>query len=179
MREHYHGIDLDLSRDSLLSEQAIQLLKDYYMLPEEQSPQEAFARAALAYSGGDTWFAQRIYGYASRQWFMFSSPVLSNAPKHGEKFKALPISCFLTYIGDNLPSLIDHNADVAWLSVKGGGVGGHWSDVRGISDKAPGPIPFMKVVDSQMTAYKQGKTCLLYTSPSPRDGATSRMPSSA
>ena len=158
MREHYHGIDLDLSRDSLLSEQAMQLLKDYYMLPEEQSPQEAFARAALAYSGGDTWFAQRIYSYASRQWFMFSSPVLSNAPKHGEKFKALPISCFLTYIGDNLPSLIDHNAEVAWLSVKGGGVGGHWSDVRGISDKAPGPIPFMKVVDSQMTAYKQGKT---------------------
>ena len=158
MREYYHGIDLDLSRDALLTEQATQLLKDYYMLADEQSPQEAFARAALAYSGGDTWFAQRIYSYASRQWFMFSSPVLSNAPKKGEPFKALPISCFLTYIGDNLPSLIDHNAEVAWLSVKGGGVGGHWSDVRGISDKAPGPIPFMKVVDSQMTAYKQGKT---------------------
>ena len=30
--------------------------------------------------------------------------------------------------------------------------------MRGISDKSPGPIPFMKVVDSQMTAYKQGKT---------------------
>ncbi len=158
MREYYHGIDLDLDRDSLLSEQAMQLLKDYYMLPDEQSPQEAFARAALAYSGGDTWFAQRIYNYASRQWFMFSSPVLSNAPKRGDKFKALPISCFLTYIADTLPSLISHNAEVAWLSVKGGGVGGHWSDVRGISDKAPGPIPFMKVVDSQMTAYKQGKT---------------------
>jgi ribonucleoside-diphosphate reductase alpha chain len=158
MRDYYHGIDLDLSRDSLLSEQAMQLLKDYYMLPNEQSPQEAFARAALAYSGGDTWFAQRIYFYASQQWFMFSSPVLSNAPNHGDKFKALPISCFLTYVADTLQSLIEHNAEVAWLSVKGGGVGGHWSDVRGVSDKAPGPIPFMKVVDSQMTAYKQGKT---------------------
>jgi ribonucleoside-diphosphate reductase alpha chain len=51
MRDYYHGIDLDLSRDSLLSEQAMQLLKDYYMLPNEQSPQEAFARAALAYCG--------------------------------------------------------------------------------------------------------------------------------
>ena len=158
MRDYYYGIDLDLSRDSLLSEQAMQLLKDYYMLPNEQSPQEAFARAALAYSGGDTWFAQRIYFYASQQWFMFSSPVLSNAPNHGDKFKALPISCFLTYVADTLQSLIEHNAEVAWLSVKGGGVGGHWSDVRGVSDKAPGPIPFMKVVDSQMTAYKQGKT---------------------
>ena len=59
---------------------------------------------------------------------------------------------------DDLTGLIGHNAEVAWLSVKGGGVGGHWSDVRGISDKSPGPVPFMKVVDSQMTAYKQGKT---------------------
>lgn len=41
---------------------------------------------------------------------------------------------------------------------KGGGVGGHWSDVQGISDKAPGPIPFMKVVDSGMQAWKQGRT---------------------
>ena len=30
-----------------------------------------------------------------------------------------------------------------------------------------------------MTSSTPGKTCLLYTSPSPRDGATSRMPSSA
>jgi ribonucleoside-diphosphate reductase alpha chain len=89
---------------------------------------------------------------------MFASPVLSNAPRDGEPVRGLPISCFLTYIGDNLESLISHNAEVAWLSVKGGGVGGHWSDVRGISDKAPGPIPFMKVIDSGMQAWKQGKT---------------------
>jgi ribonucleoside-diphosphate reductase alpha chain len=154
----YHGITLDIGRDELLSDQAKQLLQDYYMLPGEQSPQEAYGRAALAYSNYDKAFAQRIYDYASKGWFMYASPVLSNAPRVGEYFKALPISCFLTYIGDNLPSLIDHNAEIAWLSVKGGGVGGHWSDVRGVSDKAPGPIPFMKVVDSQMTAYKQGKT---------------------
>jgi ribonucleoside-diphosphate reductase alpha chain len=158
MRHDYHDIAIDLSRDTLLSEQAIQLLKDYYMLPDETSPQQAFARAALAYCDGDEEFAQRIYHYASHQWFMFSSPVLSNAPKPGGTFKALPISCFLTYVADTLQSLIAHNSEVAWLSVKGGGVGGHWSDVRGVSDKAPGPIPFMKVVDSQMTAYKQGKT---------------------
>ena len=151
-------IKIDLSRDKLLSDQATQLLKDYYMIKGESSPQEAFARAALAYCDGDYNFAQRIYNYASKQWFMFASPVLSNAPRWGEPFKALPISCFLTYVGDTLEDLIAHNTEVAWLSVKGGGVGGHWSDVRAVSDKAPGPIPFLKVVDSQMTAYKQGKT---------------------
>ena len=151
-------IKLDLSRDKLLSEQATQLLKDYYMIEGESSPQEAFARAALAYCDNDYKFAQRIYDYASKQWFMFASPVLSNAPRWGESFKALPISCFLSYVGDTLDDLISHNTEVAWLSVKGGGVGGHWSNVRAVSDKAPGPIPFLKVVDSQMTAYKQGKT---------------------
>jgi ribonucleoside-diphosphate reductase alpha chain len=151
-------VTIDTTRDSLLSEQATTLLKEYYMIEGEQSPQEAFARAAEAYSYGDADFAQRIYDYASKQWFMFASPVLSNAPANGSKPKGLPISCFLTYVDDSLDSLIEHNAEVAWLSVKGGGVGGHWSSIRAVSDISPGPIPFMKVVDSQMTAYKQGKT---------------------
>jgi len=89
---------------------------------------------------------------------MFASPVLSNAPRPGEKAKALPISCFLTYVPDSLEGLIDHSAELRWLSVKGGGVGGHWSDIRAISDKAPGPMPFLHTVDADMTAYRQGKT---------------------
>jgi ribonucleoside-diphosphate reductase alpha chain len=156
---NYLGITIDYERDTRLSEQADTLMRDYYMLDHERSPQEAaFARASVAYCGGDLDLGQRIYDYASKGWFMFASPVLSNAPDGNGGNRGLPISCFLTYVGDNLDSLIDHNGEVAWLSVKGGGVGGHWGDVRGISDKAPGPIPFMKVVDSQMTAYKQGKT---------------------
>ena len=151
------GIKINKSRNDDFSEQALKLLKDYYCRPNED-PQEALARASVAYAYGDVNFAQRIYDYASKRWFMFASPVLSNAPLPDEAPRGLPISCFLTYIGDTLESLIEHNAEVAWLSVKGGGVGGHWSDVRAVSDKAPSPIPFMKVVDSQMTAYKQGKT---------------------
>lgn len=150
-------VKVDYDRNKGFSEQALSLLKDYYCRDGED-PQDAFARAAMAYAEGDMDFAQRIYDYASKRWFMFSSPVLSNAPSVGEGVKGLPISCFLTYVPDDLHGLIEHNAEVAWLSVKGGGVGGHWSDVRGISDKSPGTIPFVKVVDAQMTAYKQGKT---------------------
>ena len=36
-----------------------------------------------------------------------------------------------------------------------------------------------KIVDNLMVELEMGKPCLLYTSPSPRDDATSRMPSSA
>lgn len=150
-------INVDYSRNKNFSEQALALLKDYYCRPDED-PQDALARAAEAYCEGDYEFAQRIYDYASRQWFMYASPVLSNAPADGENPTGLPISCFLTYVGDNLPSLIDHDSEVAWLSVKGGGVGGHWSSVRGVTDKSVGTIPMLKVVDSMMTSYRQGRT---------------------
>ncbi len=89
---------------------------------------------------------------------MFSSPILSNAPKKDEKVRGLPISCFLGYVPDTLEGLIEHTSELRWLSVKGGGVGGHWSDVRSVSDIAPGPIPFLHTVDADMTAYKQGVT---------------------
>ena len=118
----------------------------------------AFARAAKAYCYGDIKFAQRIYNYVSNKWFMFASPVLSNAPKPNDKVKALPISCFLSYVPDTLEGLIDHTSELRWLSVKGGGVGGHWSDIRSVSDIAPGPVPFLHTVDADMTAYRQGKT---------------------
>tara|TARA_Y100000015_G_scaffold12976_1_gene12438 strand:- start:274 stop:2121 length:1848 start_codon:yes stop_codon:yes gene_type:complete len=152
------GIIIDKNRDKDLSEQAYKLLKDYYCKSDEDSPQQAYARAAVAYCFGDLKLAQRIYDYVSKGWFMFASPVLSNAPRSGQKAKALPISCFLTYVPDSLEGLIDHSAELRWLSVKGGGVGGHWSDIRAISNKAPGPMPFLHTVDADMTAYRQGKT---------------------
>ena len=154
----YLGIKINEDRDKLLSEQAKKLLKDYYCREDETSPQIAFARAAHAYSFDDKGLAQRIYDYASKGWFMYSSPVLSNAPLPKQKVKALPISCFLSYVPDTLEGLIDHTSELRWLAVKGGGVGGHWSAVRSVSDIAPGPIPFLHTVDADMTAYRQGKT---------------------
>jgi len=152
------GLRIDKKKDKLLSEQSLKLLTDYYCREDEKTPQQAFARAAVAYSYGNMDLAQRIYDYVSKGWFMYASPVLSNAPIEGEKVKALPISCFLTYVPDSLEGLIDHSAELRWLSVKGGGVGGHWSDVRAVSKKAPGPMPFLHTVDADMVAYRQGKT---------------------
>ena len=143
-------IVVDYTRNELLSEQAATLLNDYYCRDGED-PQDAYARAALAYCRNDHELAQRIYDYASKGWFMFSSPLLSNAPAQGEKVRGLPISCFLNYVPDSLDGLINHTSELRWLSVKGGGVGGHWSDVRSVSDVAPSPIPFLKTVDNGTT----------------------------
>ena len=151
------GITIDPSRDELLTPFAHKLLKEHYLRDGEEI-QEGFARAAKAWSAGDDALAQRLYNGASKRWFMFASPVLSNAPLPGEKMKGMPISCFLTYVGDNLEELIEHSTEVRWLSVLGGGVGGHWSDVRSVSKKAPGPIPFMHTINADMDAYAQGTT---------------------
>lgn len=156
------NIKINKAKDELLTDYAIGMLKDFYLLDYENSPQEAYARASEAwakYKGNlDKDLAERLYSYVSNKWFMFSSPVLSNAPNGKKKDKGLPISCFLTYVPDTLDGLISHSSELRWLSVFGGGVGGHWSDVRTVSDVAPGPIPFLHTVDADMIAYRQGKT---------------------
>ena len=70
--------------------------------------------------------ASRLYEYVSKKWFMFASPVLSNAPNGDTKNKGMPISCFLTYVPDTVEGLIEHSSELRWLSVMGGGAGGHW-----------------------------------------------------
>ena len=134
------------------SKHAKTLLQNYYMQAEDTDPSQTFKRAATYYTKNEQ-LAERIYDYACKGWFMFSSPILSNAGT-----KSMPISCFLSYVPDTIEGLIEHSEELRWMSVMGGGVGGHWNNVRAVSQKAPGPIPFLKTVDSDMLAYRQGST---------------------
>ena len=68
---------IDLSKDELLTSFGKTTLHDRYLLPEETSPQEAFMRAAKAFSDNDD-MAERIYNYSSNLWFMFATPILTN-----------------------------------------------------------------------------------------------------
>jgi len=96
------SVKIDKTRDTLLKDYAVGMLKDFYLNDYEDSPQEGFRRASVAWSGGDDALAQRLYDYVSKKWFMFASPVLSNAPNGHGKSKGMPISCFLTYVPDTL-----------------------------------------------------------------------------
>ena len=150
---------IDYERDKSLDEFSLRTLQDRYMLDTEKSPQDAFARAATAFAD-DEEHAQRIYDYASKLWFMFATPILSN----GGTKRGLPISCFLNYVEDSRGGISDHYTENAWLSSVGGGIGGTWSAVRSVGSKtshgseSTGVIPFMKVVDAQMLAFSQGVT---------------------
>jgi len=150
---------INYDRDKYLSEFSHKTLQDRYLVNGETSPQDAFARAAKAFSDDDA-HAQRLYDYASKLWFMFSTPVLSN----GGTTRGLPISCFLNYVEDSRQGITGHYTENAFLSSVGGGVGGCWSDVRSVGSKtsngseSTGVIPFMKVVDAEMLAFSQGVT---------------------
>lgn len=152
-------VNIDLRRDKYLSEFSIKTLKDRYLVNGEVSPQQAFARAAAAFADDEA-HAQRLYDYASKLWFMFSTPILSN----GGTSRGLPISCFLNYVEDSREGLTGHYTENAFLSSVGGGIGGSWNDVRSVGSKtsagseSTGVIPFLKVVDAEMLAFSQGVT---------------------
>ena len=150
---------VDYKRDKYLSEFSHKTLQDRYLVDGETSPQDAFARAAKAFSDNEA-HAQRLYDYASKLWFMFSTPILSN----GGTTRGLPISCFLNYVEDSRTGITNHYTENAFLSSVGGGVGGSWSAIRSVGAKtsngseSTGVIPFMKVVDAEMLAFSQGVT---------------------
>lgn len=152
-------VKIDYSRDSLLTPFGITTLADRYFADGEKSPQDAFARAAEAFSDSPE-MAQRIYDYASKLWFMFSTPILSN----GGTKRGMPISCFLNFVPDSRGGLTGHYTENAWLSSMGGGIGGYWGRVRsnGVNtsggSRSSGAIPFLKVVDAEVLAFAQGVT---------------------
>ena len=43
-------LDIDKTKDTLLPTNAVDILKDRYLLPTEETPQEAFARACIAFA---------------------------------------------------------------------------------------------------------------------------------
>ena len=150
---------INYDRDALLTDFGKTTLKDRYLLPTEDSPQDGFLRAAKAFSDNDE-MAERIYSYASKLWFMYSTPVLSNA---GSK-RGMPISCFLNYVGDSREGLTGHYTENAWLASVGGGIGGYWGHIRSDGtmtsggSQSSGSIPFLHVVDAEILAFSQGKT---------------------
>jgi ribonucleoside-diphosphate reductase alpha chain len=151
-----YPVEVDHSRDALLTEFGKDTLKDRYLLPGE-SFQDLFVRVASAYAD-DADHAQRLYDYISKLWFMPATPVLSN----GGTGRGLPISCYLNSVPDSLEGIVETWNENVWLASRGGGIGTYWGAVRGIGEpvglngKTSGIIPFVRVMDSLTLAISQG-----------------------
>jgi ribonucleoside-diphosphate reductase alpha chain len=149
-------VQVDRSRDALLTDFGKTTLEDRYLLPGE-SYQDMFARVSTAFAD-DADHAQRVYDYMSQLWFMPSTPVLSN----GGAERGLPISCFLNSVSDSLDGILGVWNENVWLAANGGGIGTYWGGVRSIGEKVKGQgqtsgiIPFIRVMDSLTLAISQG-----------------------
>ncbi len=152
-------IEIDLSRDALLTEKGLETLSQRYLSEKggETSPQHMFARVACA-GADDEAHAQRLYSYFSRHLVMPATPVLTNLGLD----RGLPISCFLNDASDDLKGIIGTWAECAWMGSKGGGIGTYWGNIRSIGEgigdngKTSGVIPFLKVEDALSQAINQG-----------------------
>lgn len=105
-------------------------------------------------------FADKFYGYMEKGYYSLSSPVWANFGIN----KGLPISCFGSYLPDNMGGILYTQSEVGMMSKFGGGTSGYFGDLRHrgaeIKDngQSSGAVHFMKLFESTMDVVSQGST---------------------
>lgn len=103
-------------------------------------------------------FADKFYDYMARGFYSLASPVWSN---FGLK-RGLPISCFGSYIGDNMGEILYTQAEAGMMSKYGGGTSGYFGTLRhrgapiknnGVSS---GAVHFMELFETIIDVVSQG-----------------------
>lgn len=103
-------------------------------------------------------FADKFFEYMSRGYYSLASPVWAN---YGKK-RGLPVSCFGSYIDDNMESILYGTAENGMLMKNGGGTSGYFGAVRHrgapITDsgESSGSIHFMQLYDTLASVVSQG-----------------------
>ena len=143
-----------------LNENSRAFLSRGYLSPG-QTPEErieVIAKAAEQYLGREG-FAEKFIEYMSKGWISLSSPVWSNfgIPK------GLPISCFGSYVSDNMGSILHTHGEVGMMSKYGGGCSGYFGDLRArgaeiASDNghSSGSVHFMQLFETLVDVVSQG-----------------------
>ncbi len=124
------------------------------------------AETAEKYLGEDG-FADKFYDYMSKGWISLSSPVWSNFGID----KGLPISCFGSYIEDDMASIMYTNAEIGMMSKYGGGCSAYFGDLRGrgtsIKDngQSSGAVHFIQLFETLVDVVSQGSVRRGHVSP--------------
>ena len=110
-----------------LNDDSRKFLKRGYLLPDETPEQriEDIAYKAQEYLGIDGW-ADKFIDYMHRGFYSLSSPIWSNFGRD----RGLPISCFGSYIPDDMEQILGKIAEVGTMSKVGGGTSAYFGDVR-------------------------------------------------
>lgn len=156
---------LDKKRSDLFEYFGLKTVYDRYLLKHPvtrkvlETPQYFFMRVAIGIS--DTFAEiQEVYETISKHDAMLATPTLFNSGTP----KSQMSSCYLLDApDDSLTGIFDQYAEIAQLSKWAGGIGLSYSKVRsrgslikGTNGPSNGIVPWLKILDSAMSAVNQG-----------------------
>jgi ribonucleoside-diphosphate reductase alpha chain len=103
-------------------------------------------------------FSKKFEEYVSKGYFSLSSPVWSN---YGTT-RGLPVSCFGSYVQDDMADILSTHSEVGMLSKFGGGTSGYFGALRhrGTTIKglgqSDGAVSFVRLFDTLSNVVSQG-----------------------
>lgn len=115
-------------------------------------------------------FANKFKMYMRSGFYSLSSPVWTNFGTD----RGLPISCFGSYVADNMESILGTHAEIGMMSKNGGGTSVYFGDIRprgadingGKNGKSAGSVHFMQLFDKVINVVSQGSSrkgqCAVY-----------------
>ena len=142
-----------------LNDESRRFLSRGYLL-EGQTPEQRIreiANKAEEYLGMPG-FANRFFDYMGKGYFSLSSPVWAN---YGLD-RGLPVSCFGSYIEDDIGSILYTHAENGMLMKGGGGTSGYFGALRHRgaeiknSGESNGAVHFMQMFDTLANVISQG-----------------------
>lgn len=107
---------------------------------------------------GKPGFADKFYDYMSRGFYSLATPIWAN---YGHT-RGLPISCFGSYIADDMSRILFTHAEVGMMTKYGGGTSAYFGDLRprGAVIKgnghSSGSVHFMELFDGLINIVSQG-----------------------
>lgn len=141
-----------------LNEESQSMLERGYLLPNQTVQEKldiicSYAATIL----GKLELKEQFYNMFSRGWASLSSPIWAN---FGES-RGLPISCFSSYVADDVDHIFSTLHDVAMMTKNGGGTAGHFSSIRAKGSTvsgggtASGLMSFLEPFDSTIKNVSQ------------------------
>lgn len=143
-----------------LNENSRAFLGRGYLAPDQTAEERirVIADTAEKYLKRDG-FSDKFYEYMSKGWISLASPVWSNFGIE----KGLPISCFGSYVDDNMGNILHTHGEVGMMSKHGGGCSGYFGALRprganisGDNGHSSGSAHFMQLFETLVDVVSQG-----------------------
>lgn len=112
-------------------------------------------------------FSDKFYHYMSEGFYSLASPVWSNFGLE----RGLPISCFGSFVGDDMGQILYTQAEIGMMSKYGGGTSAYFGDLRSrgseIKDNgtSSGAVHFMQLFEWLLNVVSQGAVRRGHVSP--------------